>query len=314
MVVRPRRSVLFLSGLDEPALEAARTLPADCLVFDLEAAAPEAKETARGRVAALLKAGGFGFRERVVRVNARDTPWGLDDVRAVAAAGADALLVPRAECPGDIMRAARDLREAGAPDGVRVWAMIETPVAILNLDSTLRTAADPSSRLDLIVMGTDKLACAMRARHRPGRSGLLAYLALAVAAARAHGIDVIDGPYPDAWVAPRLSDGFHAECEQGRDLGMDGKTLANPSQVAACNMVFAPSREEVAWARKIVAAFAAPECVGKEVMIVDGRPVERLHEEMARRTVELAAAIVARGEPGHAAGAELGRKRSVRAR
>ena len=296
-MVRPRRSVLFLSGLDARAHETARTLAADCVVFDLEdAVEPEAKEAGRRQVAAALAAGGFGHRERVVRVNPRDTPWGLDDLRAAAQGGADAVLIPKAECPGDIMRAAKDLRDAGASESVRVWAMIETPTAILNLDSTLRTAADPSSRLDVVVMGTDDLARETRARYRPGRSGLLAYLALAVAAARAYGVDILDGMYPEAWMGEGVPDGFRAECEQGRDLGMDGKILARPAHIGVCNAVFAPPREEIAWAQKIVSAFAEPGNARKSVLKVDGQTVERLHEEMARRTMELASAIAAMGE------------------
>lgn len=297
MVVRPRRSVLFMSGLDAQAHETARTLGADCLVFDLEdAVEPESKEEARRQMAAAIAAGGFGHRERVVRVNPRDTLWGLDDMRVAAQAGADAVLIPKAECPGDIMRAAKDLRDAGAPESVRIWAMIETPTAILNLDSTLRTAADPSSRLDVVVMGTDDLARETRARHRPGRSGLLAYLALAVAAARAHGVDILDGMYPEAWIVEGMPDSFRAECEQGRDLGMDGKILARPAHIAACNAAFAPPREEIAWAQKIVSAFAEPENARKSVLKVEGQTVERLHEEMARRTMELASAIAATDE------------------
>ncbi len=297
MVVRPRRSVLFLSGLDAPAHQAARGLSADCLVFDLEdAVEPEAKEAARHCTMVSMAAGGFGPRERIVRVNPRDTPWGLDDLRAAVAVGADAVLIPKAERPGDIMRAAKDLRDAGAPDSVRIWAMIETPTAILNLDSMLRTAADPSSRLDAVVMGTEDLARETRARHRPGRSGLLAYLALAVAAARAHGVDILDGLYPEAWISDGTPDGFRAECEQGRDLGMDGKILLRPGHIATCNAVFAPPREEIIWAEKIVSAFAEPENASKSVLKVEGRTVERLQEELARRTIELASAIAAMSE------------------
>jgi citrate lyase subunit beta/citryl-CoA lyase len=294
MAVRPRRSALFMSGFDARAHEDAKTLAADSLIFDLEdAVAPDAKEAARRQMVASIGGGGFGSRECIVRVNPRDTIWGLDDIRAAAAAGVDAILLPRAECPGDIMRAAKDLREAGAPDHTRVWAMIETPVAILNLDSMLRTAADPSSRLEVVVMGTEELAKKTRARLRPGRAGLLAYLALSIAAARAYGVDILDGRFHDFGEVGFDAAGFRAECEQGRDLGMDGKSLTLPTQIAVCNAVFAPPREEILWAEKVVSAFAEPANAEMSVLKVEGRTVERLHEEMARRTVELAVAIAA---------------------
>lgn len=294
MAVRPRRSALFMSGLDARAHEEARTLAADSLVFDLEdAVAPEAKETARRQMVASIGSGGFGTRERIVRVNARETAWGLDDIKAAATAGVDAVLLPKVDRPGDIMRAAKDLREAGAPEHVRLWAMIETPAAILNLDSMLRTAADPSSRLDVVVMGTEDLARQTRARLRPGRAGLLAYISLSIAAARAYGVDILDGRFHDFGGPSFDAKGFRAECEQGRDLGMDGKSLTLPSQIAVCNAVFAPPRDEIVWAEKVVSAFAEPANAKMSVLKVEGRTVERLHEEMARRTVELAVAIAA---------------------
>jgi citrate lyase subunit beta/citryl-CoA lyase len=295
MRVRPRRSAFFVPGFDARAQEAAKGLAADTLVFDLEdAVEADAKETARRRVMTSLMAGGHGARERVVRVNPRDTPWGLDDLRAAVASGVDAILIPKADRPGDIMRAAKDLREAGAPERVRLWAMIESPAAILNLDSMLRTAADPSSRLDVVVMGTDDLARETRARHRPGRAGLLAYLSLSIAAARAHGVDILDGAFVDAPGAGVDLAAFRAECEQGRDLGMDGKSLTHPGQIDICNAVFAPPRDEIALAEKIISAFAEPANATKSVLKVEGRVVERMHEEMARRTLELAEAIAAR--------------------
>jgi citrate lyase subunit beta/citryl-CoA lyase len=293
MTVRPRRSAFFVPGHDARAHETAKSLAADTLVFDLEdAVEPDDKEAARRRVIASLLAGGHGARERVVRINPRDTPWGLDDLRAAVSSGADAILIPKPDRPGDIMRAAKDLREAGAPERVRLWAMIESPAAILNLDSMLRTAADPSSRLDVVVMGTDDLARETRARHRPGRAGLLAYLSLAIAAARAHGVDILDGAFvdPHGDIAA-----FRAECEQGRDLGMDGKSLTHQAQIDICNAVFAPPRDEIALAEKIISAFAEPANATKIVLKVEGRVVERMHEEMARRTLELAEAIAARG-------------------
>ena len=294
MTVRPRRSALFMPGFDIRMHEAAKTLAADTLVFDLEDAIPaDLKESARRQMVDSNKRGGFGPRERVVRVNARDTAWGLDDIRAAVDAKVDAILIPKADCPGDIMRAAKDLREAGAPDTIRLWAMIETPTAILNLDSMLRTAADPSSRLDVVVMGTENLARETRARLTNGRAGLLAYLSLSIAAARAHGLDILDGLHNQQ--GPRAGDlaGFLLECEQGRDLGMDGKCLGGVAQIETCNSVFAPPRDEILWAKKIVSAFAEPANASKSVLKVEGRTVARLHVEMARRTMDLAEAIAA---------------------
>ena len=217
-----------MPGSNARALEKARTLAADALILDLEdAVAPDAKDIAREQVVAAVKAGGFGRREVVVRINAPQTPWGKDDLAAVALAGPDAILLPKVSTPGDITLTARALRDLGAPERTRLWAMMETPTAILNADSIVRTALDPSSRLAVLVMGTNDIAKETRARLTPGRPSMLAYLSICIAAARAHGVDIVDGVYND------FSDeaGFRAECEQGRDLGMDGKTLIHPRQV-----------------------------------------------------------------------------------
>ena len=188
------------------------------------------------------------------------------------------------------MRAAKELREAGAPEKTRLWAMMETPLAILNADAIVRTAADPASRLDVLVMGTNDLAKESRARLTKGRAPMLAWLSICVLAARAHGAEILDGVYGD--IADEA--GFRAECEQGRDLGMDGKTLIHPNQVAICNEVFAPAPSEVEWARKIIAAFELPENLDKGAISLDGRMVERLHADIARHTVAIAEAIAAR--------------------
>jgi citrate lyase subunit beta/citryl-CoA lyase len=288
MAMRPRRSALYMPGSNARALEKSRTLAADALIFDLEdAVAPDAKAIARNQVMAAVKAGGFGKREIVVRVNGLETPWGAEDINAAADAGPDAVLVPKVSSPGDIMRAARALAEAGAPDRTRLWAMMETPLAMLNTDSIARTAADPHSRLDVFVMGTNDIAKETRARLTPGRPSMLAYLSLCVAAARAHGVEILDGVYNDF----SNEAGLRAECEQGRDLGMDGKTLIHPGQIAPCNEIFAPSAAELDWAKKIIDVFDEPANATKGAVQVEGRMVERLHAEMARRTVAIAEAI-----------------------
>ena len=291
MILRPRRSALYMPGSNARALEKAKNLPADVLIFDLEdAVSPDAKIAARDQVVAALRQGGYGNREIAVRVNAPDTPWGKDDLTAVAEAGPDAILVPKISTPGDIMMAARGLREAATPDRTRLWAMMETPLAILNADSIARTGADPASRLSLLVMGTNDIAKDTRARLTPGRPAMLAYLSICVAAARAHGLEILDGVYNDF----SNEAGFKTECEQGRDLGMDGKTLIHPNQVATANAIFAPAEEEIAWAQKVITVFETPENRTKGAVQVEGRMVERMHAEMAQRTVALARAIAAR--------------------
>ncbi len=286
--LRPRRSVLYMPGSNARALEKAKTIAADALILDLEdAVAPDAKELARSQVTTAVKAGGFGRREVVIRVNGPTTPWGKEDLAAAAQAGPDAILMPKVSAPGDIMIAAMAMRDAGAPDHTRIWAMMETPVAILNAEYIVRTAIDPSSRLAALVMGTNDIAKETRARLTPGRPSMLAYLSICVAAARAHGVDIVDGVYNDF----SNEAGFRAECEQGRDFGMDGKTLIHPNQVAICNEVFAPSDAEVAFARKIIEVFDLPENASKGALQIDGKMVERLHADMARRTVAIADAI-----------------------
>jgi citrate lyase subunit beta/citryl-CoA lyase len=280
-----------MPGSNARALEKAKSLPADVLIFDLEdAVSPDSKVAARDQVVAAVRQGGYGNREITVRVNAPDTPWGKDDLAAVAEAGPDAILVPKISTPGDIMMAAKCIREGSVPDRTRLWAMMETPLAILNADSIARTGADPASRLSLLVMGTNDIAKDTRARLTPGRPAMLAYLSICVAAARAHGLEILDGVYNDFSNEP----GFKTECEQGRDLGMDGKTLIHPNQVATANAVFAPADEEIAWAQKVITVFETPENRTKGAVQVEGRMVERMHAEMAQRTVALARAIAAR--------------------
>jgi len=293
MTIRPRRSALYMPGSNARALDKARSLPADVLIFDLEdAVAPALKEAARAQVVAALREGGYGPREIVVRVNGASTDWGRDDLIALADAGADAVLLPKVGAPGDIMRAAKDLREAGAPEGLRIWAMMETPIAILNADSIVRTATDPHSRLSALVMGVNDLVKDTRGRLTKGRATLLPFLAICVAAARAYGVEILDGVFGDL----KDGSGLLAECEQGRDLGMDGKTLIHPGQIAAANAAFAPSEEEILWSRKVIAAFAEPGAQDAGVLALEGRMIERLHAQIARRTIAIVDAL------GHKAG------------
>ena len=297
MIARPRRSVLYMPGSNARAIAKARALPADAIILDLEdSVAPESKAAAREQVAAALREGGFGGREVVIRVNGAETPWGRDDLLAAAAAGPDAILLPKIDGPGSVMQAARELREAGAPERIRLWAMMETPMAVLHAGSIAAVAADPGSRLAVLVMGLNDLDKETRARFAPGRGAMTAWLSLCVLAARAHGVDILDGVYND------IADlaGFEAECVQGRDFGVDGKTLIHPGQIAIANAVFAPTGAEVDGARAIIGAFSLPENAGKGAIQLDGRMVERLHAEMARRTLSIAqgiAALSATAEP-----------------
>jgi citrate lyase subunit beta/citryl-CoA lyase len=279
-----------MPGSNAKALAKARSLAADAIIIDLEdSVAPDSKPAARALAVEAVRAGGFGGREVVIRVNGAHTPWGRDDLAAAIAAAPDAILLPKVDGPGAIMVAARVMREAGAPTTTRLWAMMETPMAILSAGSIAATAADPDSRLETLVMGLNDLAKETRARLTPGRGAMTAWLALCVAAARAHGCDIIDGVYND------LADlaGFKAECEQGRDMGLDGKTLIHPNQIDVCNAAFAPTAAEIAAARAIIAAFALPENAGKGAIQLDGKMVELLHEQMARRTLAVAEGIEA---------------------
>ncbi|MEE8098982.1 MAG: CoA ester lyase [Hyphomicrobium sp.] len=288
MHVRPRRSVLYMPGANKRALEKAKTLPADSLILDLEdSVAPEAKAEARDSVCAAVKAGGYGHRELVIRVNAIETPWGMDDLRAAVAAAPDAILVPKVSQPGDIVTAAKVLGSVHAPGKTRLWAMMETPKSMLNAREIAALGAEPEHRLACLVMGTNDLLKESRARALHNRIAVVPWLAMTLVAARAFGLDILDGVYNDF----RDDKGFREECEHGRTLGMDGKTLIHPSQVTPCNEIFSPTDEEVTWSRAIIAAFDNPENDHKGVITVDGKMVERLHLAMAERTVAIADAI-----------------------
>jgi citrate lyase subunit beta/citryl-CoA lyase len=281
-VIRPRRSVLYMPGANARALEKARSLAADALILDLEdAVAPDAKGLAREQVGAAVKAGGYGYREVVIRVNGPDTPWGADDLAAAIDAGPDAILLPKVSRAADLAASAATIAKAGKK--IALWAMMETPLAMLNAGEI----AGFGPPLTALVMGTNDLARETRARQTATRLPMLAWLSTCIAAARAHGVNIIDGVYNDF----RDEAGFAAECEQGRDLGMDGKTLIHPAQIGPCNRAFSPDSDEVARARAIIAAFEMPENRGKGVITLDGRMVERLHRDMAVQLVAVADAI-----------------------
>src|SRR5919197_1718412 len=290
MTIRPRRSVLYMPGSNARAIEKARTLPADAVILDLEdSVAPEAKAAARQQVMDAVTAG-FGPREVIVRINGLDTQWWLDDLNAVARAKPDAVLVPKVSRPSHLEDVAERLVDISADQKIRVWAMMETPLAMLNARDIAAAASDVETRLAAFVMGTNDLAKETRAKIAPGRAAMLPWLMNCVAAARAFGLDILDGVYNDLADA----EGFARECAEGRDMGLDGKTLIHPNQIGPCNAAFSPSAEDVAHAKKIIAAFELPENRDKGVVQLEGRMVERLHADMARRTVAIAQAIEAR--------------------
>lgn len=283
-IARPRRSVLYMPGSNAKALEKAKGLAADCLILDLEdAVAPEAKVQAREAVAQALRAGGYGKREVIVRVNGLATPWGEEDIRAVLPAGPDCLLFPKVDGPEDLGAARAAIVAAGGSAELPVLAMIETPMAIL----ALREIGQASKAAGLIgfVMGTNDLAKEMRAVTTPDRAAFVSALSMTVITARAFGLVAIDGVFN----AIQDQEGFRAECTQGLCLGFDGKTLIHPAQIDAANEIFSPSEQEITWARAVVAAFAAPENAGAGVLKIDGRMVELLHLAQAQRLMALAA-------------------------
>jgi citrate lyase subunit beta/citryl-CoA lyase len=291
MTIRPRRSVLYMPGANARAMEKARTLPCDAVILDLEdAVAPGAKETARAQVMAAVAAGGFGGREVIVRINGLDTAWWRDDLAAAANAHPDGILVPKVSKPAHLHTIADRLLDIAADHKIKVWAMIETPLAIINAAEIAATARDTETRLAGFVMGTNDLAKETRARLLLGRAPMVPWLATAALAAHAYGVDILDGVYND--IADE--EGFRRECDQGRDMGFDGKTLIHPNQIAPCNAAFSPTEAEITQARKIIAAFELPENQAKGVVQLDGRMVERMHADIARRTVAIADAIAAR--------------------
>ncbi|MGZ5866903.1 MAG: HpcH/HpaI aldolase/citrate lyase family protein [Xanthobacteraceae bacterium] len=288
MNIRPRHSVLYMPGSNARAIEKAKSLACDGIIIDLEdAVAPDAKENARKQVVQAVKAGGFGKREVFIRINGLETPWFADDMDAAVSAAPDAILIPKISTPKTLEMVGERLMGMHAESRVHIWAMIETSVAIFNAPLIAAMARDSETRLTGFVMGTNDLAKESRARLVPGRAQMLGWLSDCILAAHAYGVDILDGVYNDIADPP----GFAAECAQARDLGFDGKTLIHPNQIPACNAAFSPSNEEIAQARKLIAAFELPENRDKGAIALDGRMVERMHADMARRTVAIAEAI-----------------------
>ncbi len=286
--IRPRRSALYMPASNARALEKARTLDADAVIFDLEdAVAPDAKADARLRACAAVAAGGYGRREVVIRVNPLGSAWGREDFAAAATSGADAICVPKVQSADDVAAVRGALESGGAPGALAIWAMIETPLGILNAGQIGAAANSDNYPISVLLMGTNDIAKETRAAQTVDRLPLLVPLSHCILAARAYGLDILDGVYNNF----RDPEGLEAECLHGRALGMDGKTLIHPGQIEICNTVFSPPASEVEDARKIIAAFEKKENASKGVIDLDGRMVELLHREMALRTVAIADAI-----------------------
>lgn len=282
---RPRRSVLYMPGANTRALEKAKSLPADSLILDLEdAVAPDAKAQARENIRAAL-ATGFGHREAVVRINGLNTQWGLDDLKAFADTKADAILLPKVESASQIREVASLLKQFNPASTMKIWAMIETPLAIFNLPEI----ASSHPMLEALVLGTSDLVKDLHARHTPNRVESQTALSLSVLAARAHQLCVLDGVH----LSLDDEDGLRQSCIQGRDMGFDGKTLIHPSQIAFANQIFGPSPEEIDEARQRITAYEAAISSGAGIAVLNGKLVEELHIQDAKRILALANAIEA---------------------
>ena len=291
--LRLRRSVLYMPGSNQRALDKAKTLPADCLILDLEdAVSMEEKDLARAQVCAAVKSGEYGDRELIIRVNAPQTPWGEQDLRAAIEARPDAILMPKVSSPAVLESIADHLEALDAPDGIAVWAMIETPAAILNIQDIARASRDRRTRLTCFVLGTNDLAKDTWAQLVPGRVPMLPWMMFTLAAARASGLTILDGVWNDIGDV----EGCRAECRQARDLGFDGKTLIHPNQLEPANTSFAPTEEEVRRARLVLDAFDRPENAKRAAIKVENRMYERQHVGMAKRAVTWSEAIKAKGQ------------------
>ncbi len=283
--MKPLRSVLYMPSSNARALDKAKTLPADGIIFDLEdAVAPDAKEVAREQACAAAGSGEYGGRTLTIRCNGLDTPWGADDLAAAGRSGASAVVIPKVSGAGHLRQVANALDDAGAPDSLEIWAMVETPAAVFGV----RDIAG-FDRVSVLVLGTNDLAKELRASLVPGRAPLLPHLATTLLAAREAGITVLDGVYNDV----KDLEGFEAECRQGMEMGFDGKTLIHPTQVEVANRVWAPTDDEVAHARRVIEAFESATREGRGVVTVDGRMIENLHVANAERTLAVADAIAA---------------------
>jgi citrate lyase subunit beta / citryl-CoA lyase len=291
-MIRPRRSPLFMPGSNARALEKARNLPADVIILDLEdSVAPDAKGLARDQIAQAIAAKGFGKREVWVRTNSLDSAWWADDSAMAGQAKPDGILVPKVSSVEDLKAIGDRLAAVHADPSIKVWAMIETARAVLDADKLAAASRDPKTRLAGFVFGPNDIARETRIRMMPGRATMIPMMTHCILATRAYGLEIFDGPYSDF----SNVDGFGQECTQGRDLGFDGKTLIHPGQIEACNAIFTPPEEEIAQARKIIAAFELPENAARGAIRLDGQMVERLHADMARRTIAIADAIAAMG-------------------
>ena len=284
--LRPRRSALYMPGANDKALEKAKTLPTDAIIFDTEdSVAPDMKEAAREKVAAAVASGEYGNRELTIRVNSLETQWSTDDLRSAAQAGPSGIVVPKINSAADVAEVERIIEAAGVPDHTRIWAMLETPAAIENA----LEIATSSERLEVLIMGTNDLAKELRAALVPGRAPLLWGLGRSVNAARYAGKAILDGVYNDV----KNPEGFAAECAQGAEMGFDGKTLIHPTQVEPCNEAFSPSADEIDYSRRVIEAFEEGLAAGKGVVTVDGKMIENLHVDNARRALAIAEAIAA---------------------
>ncbi|WP_417823384.1 HpcH/HpaI aldolase/citrate lyase family protein [Thalassospira lucentensis] len=278
---RPRRSVLYMPGSNARALEKGRSLPADGLILDLEdAVAPDAKDSARDQIVSALAEGGYGKREIQIRTNGLNTPWGHADIVAAAKTSADAILLPKVESADTVRQVANIMAAEGAHEDMRIWCMMETPLAMLNA----KEIAGAHPKLGGFVMGTSDLAKDLNCAHTPDRLPMITSLGLCILAARAFGLAILDGVHLDL----SDDDGFAASCQQGREMGFDGKTLIHPKTIGVANTAFAPSEADVAWARKIIAAFEQAASEGKGVVVVDGKLIENLHVVSARKLVTMA--------------------------
>ena len=284
--LRPRRSALYMPGANDKALEKAKTLPTDAIIFDTEdSVAPDMKEAAREKVAAAVSSGEYGNRELTIRVNSSETEWHEADLRSAAAAAPAGIVVPKINSAADVAEVERIIEAAGVPDHTRIWAMLETPDAI---EHALEIA-NSSERLEVLIMGTNDLAKELRAALVPGRAPLLWGLGRSVNAARYAGKVILDGVYNDV----KNPEGFAAECAQGAEMGFDGKTLIHPTQVEPCNEAFSPSPDEIDYSRRVIEAFEEGLAAGKGVVTVDGKMIENLHVDNARRALAIAEAIAA---------------------
>ena len=282
---RPRRSVLYMPAANERALEKAKDIQADALIFDLEdAVAPDSKEIAREQACAAASSSEYGNRELTIRCNGLDTPWGKDDLLAAAAAGPAAVVIPKVDGSSYLDEISELLDQGGAPSSTQIWAMVETPIGILNVEEIAR-----HERMSVMVMGTNDMAKELRASITADRQALLPYLAMCLLSARAAGVGILDGVYNDI----KDESGFEDVCVQGAEMGFDGKTLIHPNQVAPTNEIFSPSLGELDFHRRVIEEFEAAEKDGRGVLTVDGRMIENLHVDEARRALAVAEAIAA---------------------